>query len=197
MNPTQEKERVAGRNICVFCASSDGTDPIFLAAAKALGRAIAERGWHLVYGGAEVGLMGAMADAALAAGGSVTGLIPRTLFTREIAHRGLTELIEVNSMHERKAEMARRADAFLVLPGGLGTLDELCEILTWALLGIHDKPIVLINIGGYWDAFLGMLDGAVRAGFLRDKHRALSRVAPDAAAACDLVTRFWSHERNF
>jgi uncharacterized protein (TIGR00730 family) len=132
MNPMQEQERIAPRSVCVFCASSNGTEPIFLEAAKALGKTIAERRWHLVYGGAEVGMMGAMADAALAHRGAVTGVIPHALFEREIAHRGLTQLIEVNSMHERKAEMARRADAFLVLPGGLGTLDGLCEILTWA-----------------------------------------------------------------
>jgi hypothetical protein len=135
--------------------------------------------------------MGALADAALSDGGAVTGVIPRALVDREFAHRGLTQLIEVSSMHERKAEMARRADAFLVLPGGLGTLDELCEILTWALLGIHDKPVVLINIAGYWDAFLGMLDTAVAAGFLRSAHRALSLVTPDANAACDAVARLW------
>src|ERR1700761_8136860 len=191
MNPMPRKEKNTQRSVCVFCASSNGTDPIFLEAAKALGQAIAERDWHLVYGGADVGLMGAMANAALAAGGMITGVIPRSLFQREIAHRGLTQLIEVNSMHERKAEMARRADAFLVLPGGLGTLDELCEILTWALLGIHDKPVVLINIAGYWDAFLGMLDAAVAAGFLRSPHRALSLVTPDANAACDAVARLW------
>jgi uncharacterized protein (TIGR00730 family) len=191
MNSMQEHERIARRSVCVFCASSNGTDPIFLEAAKALGKTIAERGWHLVYGGAEVGMMGAMADAALAHGGAVTGVIPRALVEREIAHRGLTHLIEVNGMHDRKAEMARRADAFLVLPGGLGTLDELCEMLTWALLGIHDKPIVLINIAGYWEAFLAMLDAAVAAGFLRSAHRALSLVAPDANAACDSLTRFW------
>jgi hypothetical protein len=191
MNLSPSSETPAQRSVCVFCASSNGAEPIFLEAAKVLGRSIAERGWHLVYGGADVGLMGAMADAALASGGAVTGVIPHSLVHREIAHRGLTQLIEVNSMHERKAEMARRADAFLVLPGGLGTLDELCEILTWALLGIHDKPIVLINIAGYWDAFLGMLDTAVAAGFLRSGHRALSQVAPDVNAACDAVERIW------
>jgi uncharacterized protein (TIGR00730 family) len=192
MNLSPSSETSAQRSVCVFCASSDGAEPIFLEAARALGQSIAQRGWHLVYGGAEVGLMGAMADAALAAGGEVTGVIPRALVDREIAHRGLTQLIEVNSMHERKAEMARRADAFLVLPGGLGTLDELCEILTWALLGIHEKPIVLINIAGYWNAFLGMLDTAVAAGFLSSGHRALSRVAPDVNAACDAVEHIWS-----
>jgi uncharacterized protein (TIGR00730 family) len=187
MNPTQEKEPHAQHSVCVFCASSNGSDPIFLEAAQALGRAIAERGWRLVYGGADVGLMGAMADAAMAHGGSVTGVIPRSLAEREIAHRGLTELVETGSMHERKAEMARRADAFLVLPGGLGTLDELCEILTWRLLGIHEKPVVLINIAGYWDAFLGLLDGAVAAGFLRAAHRRLPLVAADAEEACRKV----------
>jgi uncharacterized protein (TIGR00730 family) len=187
MNPTQEKEPHAQHSVCVFCASSNGSDPIFLEAAQALGRAIAERGWRLVYGGADVGLMGAMADAAMAHGGSVTGVIPRSLAEREIAHRGLTELVETGSMHERKAEMARRADAFLVLPGGLGTLDELCEILTWRLLGIHEKPVVLINIAGYWDVFLGLLDGAVAAGFLRAAHRRLPLVAADAEEACRKV----------
>jgi uncharacterized protein (TIGR00730 family) len=179
------------RSVCVFCASSNGTDPIFLETAKALGQTIAERGWHLVYGGADVGLMGAIADAALAAGGAVTGVLPRALFTQEIAHRGLTQLIQVNSLHERKAEMERRSDAFLVLPGGLGTLDELCEILSWAALGIHDKPIVLINIAGYWEAFLGALDAAVAAGFLRPEHRGVPLLAPDANAACDAVSHFW------
>jgi uncharacterized protein (TIGR00730 family) len=191
MNPTEEKEPHTQHSVCVFCASSNGVDPIFLDAAQTLGRAIATRGWRLVYGGAQLGLMGAMADAAMAHGGSVTGVIPRALAEREIAHHGLTELVETGSMHERKAEMARRADAFLVLPGGLGTLDELCEILTWRLLGIHEKPVVLINIAGYWDAFLGMLDGAEAAGFLRSAHRALSLVTPDANAACDAVARLW------
>jgi uncharacterized protein (TIGR00730 family) len=192
MNPSQSNDTPAQRSVCVFCASSNGTMPIFLEAAKALGQTIAERGWQLVYGGAEVGLMGMLADAALAQGGPVIGVIPHALVEREIAHRGVTQLVEVNTMHERKAEMARRADAFLVLPGGLGTLDELCEILTWSLLGMHDKPIVLINVAGYWDAFLGMLDAAVAAGFLRSAHRALSLVAPDANAACDAVARRWS-----
>jgi uncharacterized protein (TIGR00730 family) len=191
MNVSPSSESPAQRSVCVFCASSNGAEPIFLEAAKTLGRSIAGRGWQLVYGGADVGLMGALADAALADGGAVTGVIPRALVDREFAHRGLTQLIEVDSMHERKAEMARRADAFLVLPGGLGTLDELCEILTWAQLGIHDKPVVLINIAGYWDAFLGMLDTAVAAGFLHSAHRALSLVTPDANAACDAVARLW------
>ena len=184
MNLPPSKENNAQRSVCVFCASSNGIDPIFIEAARALGEAIAQRGWGLIYGGAHVGLMGAMADAALAHGGSVTGVIPQDLVQREFAHRGLTELIETGSMHERKAEMARRADAFLVLPGGLGTLDEMCEILTWSLLGMHQKPVVLINIAGYWNAFLGMLDAAVAAGFLRPAHRSLPLLARDVEEAC-------------
>ncbi|HEX6497309.1 MAG TPA: TIGR00730 family Rossman fold protein [Acidobacteriaceae bacterium] len=191
MNPSPTSSIPAQHSVCVFCASSIGAQPIFVEAARELGRSIAERGWHLVYGGADVGLMGALADAALAHGGAITGVIPHALVSREIAHRGLTQLIEVSSMHERKAEMAQRADAFLVLPGGLGTLDELCEILTWALLGIHQKPVVLINIAGYWDPFLSMLDEAVAAGFLRPAHREVSLVMPDVNAACDAVARHW------
>lgn len=187
MTQSASRDIPSQRSVCVFCASSNGTQSIFLEAAKALGRTIAERGWHLVYGGAEVGLMGALADAALEHGGAVTGVIPHALASREIAHRGLTQLIEVSSMHERKAEMAKRADAFLVLPGGLGTLDELCEILTWALLGIHQKPVVLINIAGYWDVFLAMLDQAVESGFLRAAHRSLPLLAKDAEEACARV----------
>ena len=192
MNESSSNDIPVQRSVCVFCASSNGNDPVFLESAKTLGKTIAERGWRLVYGGAHLGLMGAMADAALAAGGAVTGVIPRGLVEREIAHRGLTDLIETGSMHERKAEMARRADAFLVLPGGLGTLDEMCEMLTWSLLGIQQKPIVLINIAGYWNTFLDMLDAAVSAGFLRPAHRALPLVAPEAYAACDTVAHLWS-----
>jgi uncharacterized protein (TIGR00730 family) len=180
------------KQICVFCASSVGADPIHLAAARAMGEAIGRRGWGLVYGGAEVGLMGAVADAALGAGAPVTGVIPRALFTGEIAHRGLTELVEVATMHERKAEMARRADAFVALPGGLGTLDELCEILTWRLLGIHDKPILLVNTANFWRAFLGALDQAVEAGFLRESGRDLARLADDAESACRALEQIWA-----
>jgi uncharacterized protein (TIGR00730 family) len=179
-------------SVCVFCASSNGADPIFLAAATALGQAIAARRWQLVYGGADVGMMGALADAALAGGAPVIGVIPHALVSREIAHRGVTELIEVGSMHERKAEMARRADAFVALPGGLGTLDELCEILTWALLGIHQKPILLVNTAGYWDAFLHLLDAAVENGFLRASHRGLASVVGTPAQACETLEQYWT-----
>jgi uncharacterized protein (TIGR00730 family) len=179
-------------SVCVFCASSNGADPVFLAAATALGQAIAARGWQLVYGGADVGMMGALADAALAGGAPVTGVIPHALVSREIAHRGLTELIEVGSMHERKAEMAGRADAFIALPGGLGTLDELCEILTWALLGIHQKPILLVNTAGYWNAFLHLLDTAVENGFLRASHGGLASVVGTPAQACETLEQHWT-----
>jgi uncharacterized protein (TIGR00730 family) len=191
MHPSPTCNIPAQQSVCVFCASSNGAQPIFLEAATELGRSIAERGWHLVYGGADVGLMGALADAALAHGGAITGVIPNALVSREIAHRGLTELIEVSSMHERKAQMAERANAFLVLPGGLGTLDEMCEILSWAGLGIHQKPVVLVNIAGYWDPFLATLDAAVAAGFLRPAYRDILLVMPDVKVACDAVARIW------
>jgi uncharacterized protein (TIGR00730 family) len=178
-------------SVCVFCASSNGSDPAFLAQATALGQAIAARGWQLVYGGAQVGLMGALADAALAGGAPVIGVIPQALVSHEIAHRGLTELIEVASMHQRKAEMERRADAFIALPGGLGTLDELCEALTWALLGIHQKPILLINTAGYWNAFLTLLDAAVENGFLRATHRGVARVVDTPAQAFAMLDQLW------
>jgi hypothetical protein len=192
MNPSSANSTSLRPSICVFCASSSGSDPVFLAAATALGQAIAARGWQLVYGGAQVGMMGALADAALAGGAPVVGVIPHALVSGEIAHPGLTELIEVSSMHERKAEMARRADAFLALPGGLGTLDELCEILTWALLGIHQKPILLVNTAGYWNAFLHLLGAAVENGFLRATHRGLASVVGTPAQACETLEQHWT-----
>lgn len=185
------KDVTAQHSVCVFCASGNGVNPIFVETAKALGKTLANRSWRLVYGGAHVGLMGAVADAALAAGGEVIGVIPRALVQREIAHRGLTQLIEVGSMHERKAEMAERADAFVVLPGGLGTLDELCEILTWSLLGIHRKPVILVNTAGYWGTFLQLLSEAVTAGFLRPNHGELVLVAKDPEEACTLLVQAW------
>lgn len=157
--------------ICVFCGSSSGNDPRYLAAARHLGSAIAERGWGLVYGGAHVGLMGAVADAALAAGGKVTGVLPHGLEQRELAHGGLTRLHIVGSMHERKAMMADLSDAFIALPGGYGTLDEFFEILTWAQLGLHAKPCAVLNVNGFFDALFQYLDGAVAAGFVKQAHR--------------------------
>ncbi len=167
----------------VFCASSDGVQPEYMEAARALGRGLAAHGMGLVYGGASIGTMGALADAALSAGAPVMGVLPSVLKDREIAHRGLTELHFVGSMHERKALMAERADAFLALPGGYGTLDEFLEILTWAQLGLHAKPCVLVNVRGFYDQLLGFLDHAVEAGFLQPSNRTLIQVADDVEAA--------------
>ena len=152
--------------ICVFCGSSAGNRPSYTSAAIALGKAIVARGWGVVYGGGRVGMMGRVADAALAAGGTVIGVIPHFLHEKEIAHPNLTELHLVESMHERKAKMAALADAFVALPGGYGTLEEFCEILTWAQLGIHNKPIGLLNVEHYFDALLTFFDTAVTEGFL-------------------------------
>ncbi|HEY0716433.1 MAG TPA: TIGR00730 family Rossman fold protein [Streptosporangiaceae bacterium] len=153
--------------VCVYCGSSAGSGPEFAEAARALGQLLAGHGLTLVYGGAGVGLMGLVADAALAAGGRVVGVMPRDLVEREIAHPNLTELVEVGSMHQRKQRMFELADAFVALPGGLGTLEELTEIATWAQLGLHRKPIVTLDISGYWAAFHSFLGDAVRHGFMK------------------------------
>lgn len=158
-------------SVCVFCASSHGVNPAYGEGARQVGLLLAGQGIELVYGGGCVGLMGTVADAALEAGGRVVGVMPVALVEREIAHTGLTELHVVASMHERKARMADLSDAFLALPGGFGTLDELCEILTWAQLGIHRKPVGLLNVAGYYDHFLALLDHQVREGLLQSKHR--------------------------
>jgi len=175
------------RSVCVFCGSSPGARPAYLAAARALGEALARRGLTLVYGGASVGLMGSLADAALAARGEVIGIIPGALEAREIAHPGLSRLEVVGSMHERKARMAELADAFVALPGGMGTLDELAEILTWAQLGLHRKACGLVDVDGYWKPLVSFLDHAVREGFLRSEHRGLLRVAGEPEAVLDLL----------
>jgi uncharacterized protein (TIGR00730 family) len=178
------------RRVAVYCGSADGSDPAYLAEARALGSAIAGAGMGLVYGGATVGLMGAVADAAMAGGVEVIGVLPAVLFDREIGHDGITSLERVDSMHERKARMAALADAFLVLPGGYGTLEEMLEAVTWAQLGLHAKPVVLINTAGYWDGLLAFLDTAVAEGFLKAENRALLRVAANARAAVELVAGF-------
>ena len=159
--------------VCVFCGSSGGRNPAYASAAAAVGKLLADRGIGLVYGGGGVGLMGEMADAALRAGGEVVGVIPKALDRKEVAHRKLTELHVVGSMHERKALMVRLADAFIAIPGGFGTLEELCEVLTWAQLGLHRKPVALLNVAGYYDPLVGFLDRAVAEGFLRREHRAM------------------------
>ena len=173
--------------ICVFCGSGEGARPEFVATARELGRRIAESGYGLIYGGACVGLMGAIADAALSAGGEVVGVIPDLIMDREIGHCGLTELCVVRSMHERKALMAERADAFVALPGGYGTMDEFIEIVTWAQLKIHSKPCVLVNLGGYYDGLLQFFDTAVTEGFIWQQNRGLVQVARDAAETLEKV----------
>jgi uncharacterized protein (TIGR00730 family) len=175
------------KRVAVYCGSAGGTDPAFLAEAKALGRAIAEAGLGLVYGGASVGLMGAVADAALAGGAEVIGVLPEILSGSEIAHRGLTRLEMVATMHERKARMVKLADAFLMLPGGYGTLDEMMEIVTWKQLRLHAKPCVLINTAGYWNGLLAFLDRAVDAGFLKAENRRLMEVVGTADEAVQVA----------
>ncbi len=168
--------------LLVFCGSRTGHDPAHAALAAALGTLLAERGVTLVYGGGGVGLMGVMARAALAGGGSVIGIIPRTLMTAEIAQAGLTEMIVVETLHERKALMHARADAILAIPGSIGTLDELFESMTWRELGIHDKPIWLIGPGGYWQPLLALLAHLDTAGFAPPDLDRLTRLLPDLAA---------------
>ena len=175
--------------ICIFCGSSAGTNPAYRSAAERLGTFLARSGRSLVYGGGRVGLMGALADAALAAGGRVIGVIPEALVAREIAHSGLTELHVTTGMHARKARMAELADAFVAMPGGFGTLDELFEIVTWAQLEIHAKPIGLLNFAGYFDPLIRYLDHAVDQGFVRPEHRALLHVAEDPASLLELMGR--------
>lgn len=161
------------RAVCVFCGSNPGARPAYLAAARALGALIATRGMRLVYGGGRVGLMGAVADGALDAGGAVTGVIPQHLVDRELAHRGLTELLVTESMHQRKASMADHADAFVALPGGYGTLEEFVEILTWSQLGLHGKPCGLLDVDGFFASLLAFFDHAVAERFVRAEHREL------------------------
>jgi uncharacterized protein (TIGR00730 family) len=176
--------------ICVFTGSSSGKDPRFEAGARAFGSLIAARGHGLVYGGGKVGLMGAVAQAALARGGEVTGVIPRFMDVREVAHKGLTSLEWVDSMHARKARMAELSDAFVALPGGWGTLDELFEILTWAQLGLHAKPVALLNLEGFFDPLLSYLEAAKAAGFVREQHHDLLHVASNPEALLHHLENF-------
>jgi len=167
--------------LCVFCASSSGRDPVYAAAARELGATLAARNIRLVYGGGSVGLMGELADAVLANGGSVTGVVPYALWGREVGHRGLDDLRIVDTMHERKAVMAELSDAFIALPGGLGTLEEIFEIWTWGQLGLHAKPCGFLNVNGYYTALFTFLDRAVGDALLRPQHRAMAIVETSIA----------------
>jgi uncharacterized protein (TIGR00730 family) len=182
--------RPAIRRICVFCGSRPGNRPEYVQAARKLGSLLAARGIGLVYGGARVGIMGAVADAALRGGGEVIGVIPDALVQHELAHDHLTELRVVASMHERKAVMAELSDGVIALPGGLGTFEELFETLTWSQLGIHDKAFGVLNIGGFYDSLLALVDHAVTEGFIPEQHRALILEATDPEAMLDLLTAY-------
>jgi uncharacterized protein (TIGR00730 family) len=178
------------QRICVFAGSSPGAQPEYAQAAGRLGRALAERGLGLVYGGSSVGLMGVLADAALGAGGEVIGVLPRGLFRREVAHTGLTHLHEVASMHERKSRMADLADAFIALPGGFGTFDELFEIVTWAQIGLHRKPIALLDVAGYFDPLLELVAHAAAEGFIPPANAGMLLVDRDPTALLDRLAAY-------
>jgi len=175
------------QNICVYCGSNGGRRPEYADGARELARELVRRDIGLVYGGASVGIMGIVADAVMAEGGRVIGVIPEPLMRKELAHRGLTELHVVQSMHERKTMMAERADGFVALPGGAGTLEEIFETWTWAQLGMHDKPCGLLNIAGYYDKLAGFLDHSVQESFMRAEHRAMLIVESRPA---DLLDRY-------
>lgn len=178
------------RRICVFCGSSRGASEGYSDAARELGQEIVERGRELVYGGGDVGLMGVIADTVLGAGGRVIGVIPASLVEREVAHPGLDDLRVVTSMHERKATMAELSDAFVALPGGLGTLEETFEVLTWAQLGIHEKPCGILDVAGYFSGLLAFLEDAVGEGFLKPAHRDLLLVDDDAGRLLDRLREY-------
>jgi uncharacterized protein (TIGR00730 family) len=180
---------------CVFCGSSPGNDPLFIAYATAVGTAIAEAGNELVYGGGRTGLMGAVADAAVAAGGRVTGIIPQQLEDREVAHRGISDLRIVATMHERKALMAELSDGFIALPGGFGTFEEYCEAVTWVQLGIQRKPCVLANLAGYYDPLVAQFDRGRASGFITPANREIVQVITDIKPLLDLVSRNTTAER--
>ncbi len=170
------------RSVAVFCGSRVGRDPAWRAAAEALGRGLAQSGFRLIYGGGRVGLMGAVADGALAAGGAVTGIIPEFLQAREVAHRAVTDLHLTTGMHDRKRMMFDQADVFVTLPGGLGTLDETVEVITWRQLGLHDKPILIVNLNGWAQGLIATLNGFITDGFADPSSRALFEVLPDVPA---------------
>ena len=180
---------VSMQRICVFCGSQVGTNGLYRQAAAALGQLLAQRRYGLVYGGGHVGLMGVIADAVLQAGGEVIGVIPEAMVARELAHTGVTSMHIVPGMHDRKARMAELAEAFIAMPGGYGTFEELFEIITWAQLGIHQKPIGLLNVAGYFDALMALVEHAIAEGFIRPEHRQLTVMADHPAALLDMLTQ--------
>ena len=178
------------QRICVFCGSNPGRRPAYAEAARETGRVLVERGLGLVYGGGKVGLMGIVADTVLAGGGEVIGVIPEALMAREVGHAGLTRMHVVRTMHERKAMMADHADGFVALPGGFGTFEEFCEVLTWSQLGFHPKPCGLLNVAGYYDPFLALFDLAVDEGFVAPPHRSLAMEETDPGRLLDRFAAF-------
>lgn len=181
------------KRICVFCGSAEGNDPAILEEARELGRLLAANGIGLVYGGAGIGVMGALANACLEAGGDVTGVIPRTLMRKEVAHRGLTKLIVVEDMHQRKALMADLSDAFIALPGGFGTFEEIFEMVTWRQIRIHSKPLVLVNTNGFYDGLHAFVSHSTALGFIRDSNMELLPMAEDSRKALTLLGLESSH----
>ena len=173
------------KNICVYCGSASGTNPEYVESARRVGTILARRGQGLIYGGGRVGLMGVIADAVLSGGGRVLGVIPEALATKEVAHHGLSELLVVDDMHQRKALMARRADAFLTLPGGIGTFEEFFETLSWAALDLHRKPMGILNVDGYFDHLLGFVGHAVEMGFIRSQQAAQIVVSDEPGRLLD------------
>lgn len=178
------------RAVCVFCGSSNGVRPAYAEAARRVAEEISHRGLTLVYGGGDVGLMGILADAALESGGEVVGVMPKVLMQKELGHQGLTELHVVGSMHERKALMADLSDGFVALPGGYGTLEEFSEVLTWAQLGIHEKPCGLLDVDGFWDPLSGLFDRMQTEGFVRSEHRSLVFIEKDPKALLDMMNDY-------
>ena len=184
------------RRICIFCGSATGTRPDYAAATRAVAEVLVRRGIGLVYGGGGIGLMGVLADAFLAAGGEVVGVIPRPLATKEIAHAGCTDLRIVDSMHERKATMAELSDGFVALPGGLGTFEELLEMLTWTQLGVHVKPVGALDVGGYWAGLRRLLTDGVEAGFVHPDNAAMLLFDDDPARLLDRLAAWRAPERR-
>lgn len=175
------------QSVCVFCGAASGVQVEYLELARVMGAAVADAGWTLVYGGGRVGLMGALADGALESGGNVVGVIPRHLQDRELQHKGLTECHVVESMHARKQDMVTRSDAFVMLPGGFGTLDEFFENLTWRQIGLQDKPIIILNHNGFWAPLLEMMQSLVGPGFIRPEHLGLFTVVTDVAGVIEAL----------